>query len=88
MEFADKIVVCRSTQRGFLSHRGGSLLEAAQNLTENGGPMLFDPLSFALLLTLSVLAVIFLILAVERLWLMRKNSGPGAEDYRAGLIKY
>lgn len=50
--------------------------------------MIFDPVSFALLLTLSVLAVIFVILAVERLWLMRKNSATRSEDYRVGFTQY
>ena len=50
--------------------------------------MIFDPVSFALLLTLSVLAVVFVILAVERLWLMRKNSAARSEDYRMGAIEY
>ena len=44
--------------------------------------MLFDPVSFALLLTLCVLAVVFMILAIERIWLMRKNSATRSEDYR------
>ena len=46
---------------------------------------MFDPVSFALLLTLSVLAVVFLILAFERLWLMRKNSEHRSEDYGVGF---
>jgi hypothetical protein len=50
--------------------------------------MMFDPVSFALLLTLSVLAVVFGILAFERLWLMRKNNGGGSEDYRMGASEY
>jgi hypothetical protein len=50
--------------------------------------MLFEPLSFALFLTLCVLAVIFVILAVERLWLMRKNSGARSEDYPVSVIEY
>ena len=36
--------------------------------------MIFDPVSFALLLTFGVLAVVILILAFERLWLMRKKQ--------------
>lgn len=47
-----------------------------------------DPVSFALLLTLSVLAVICGILAIERLWLMRKNSGTRSENYRVGVSRY
>ena len=49
--------------------------------------MLLDPVSFALFLTLSVLAVVFAILAFERFWLMRKNSDPMSEDYRVGFIE-
>jgi len=49
--------------------------------------MTFDPVSFALLLTLSVLAVIFVILAIERLWLMRKNNTTRSENYRVGFIE-
>ena len=51
-------------------------------------PMMFDPVSFALLLTLGVLAVVFVILAAERIWLMRKNSGSSSDDYRMGIIEY
>ena len=50
--------------------------------------MMFDPVSFALLLTLGVLAVVFVILAAERIWLMRKNSGSRSDDYRMGIIEY
>lgn len=49
--------------------------------------MLYDPVSFAILLTLCVLAVIFVILAVERLWLMRKASGARSEDYPVSVIE-
>jgi|GEM_PF-3857400 len=47
-----------------------------------------DPVAFALLLTCSVLAVIFGILAYERLWLMRKNSDAKPEEYRMGVSEY
>lgn len=51
-------------------------LEAAHLSYLIGTLMLLDPVSFALFLTLSVLAVVFVILAFERFWLMRKNSDP------------
>ena len=50
--------------------------------------MMFDPTSFALLLTLSVLAVVLGILAFERFWLLRKNSETGAKEYGAGTGEY
>ena len=50
--------------------------------------MMFDPASFALLLTLSVLAVVLGILAFERLWLLRKNSETGTKEYRVGTSEY
>jgi hypothetical protein len=50
--------------------------------------MIFDPASFALLLTLSVLAVVVGILAFERLWLMRKDNEAGAKEYRVGASEY
>ncbi len=50
--------------------------------------MMFDPVSFALLLTLSVLAVVLGILAFERLWLMRKDSRAGAKEVRVGASEY
>ena len=50
--------------------------------------MIFEPVSFALLLTGGVLAVIFGILAFERLWLTRKNNGTQSEEYRMGATEY
>ena len=55
---------------------------------QDGNEMMFDPASFALLLTLSVLAVVLGILAFERFWLLRKNSETGAKEYGAGTGKY
>ena len=57
-------------------------------LHQDGNIMIFDPASFALLLTLSVLAVVVGILAFERLWLMRKNNQAGAKEYRVGASEY
>lgn len=58
------------------------------NLTTNGIRMVFEPVYFALLLTAAVLAVIFGILIVERLWLSKRNNGNQSEDYRMSVIEY
>ena len=50
--------------------------------------MVFEPVYFALLLTAAVLAVIFGILIVERLWLSKRNNGNQSEDYRMSVIEY
>ena len=53
-----------------------------------GRGMLFEPVSFALLLTAVVLAIICGILAFERLWLIRKNNGSRSEKYRVSAIEF
>lgn len=50
--------------------------------------MVIDLVSFALLLTVCILAVICGILAFERIWLMKKNDKSRSENFRVGISRY
>ena len=52
-----------------------------QTLSIKKVPM-FNPIAYGLFLTTTVLAIIIVILAVEKIWLMKKSHIAGSEKYR------
>jgi hypothetical protein len=51
---------------------------------------MFNPVAYGLFLTTTVLTIIIVILAVEKIWLMmmKKNHMAGSEKYRTSSTEY
>jgi hypothetical protein len=49
---------------------------------------MFNPVAYGLFLTITVLTIIIVILAVEKIWLMKKSHVAGSEKYRPRSTEY
>lgn len=49
---------------------------------------MFSPVAYGLILTTTVLTIIIVILAVEKIWLMKKSPMAGSEKYRTNPTEY
>ena len=49
---------------------------------------MFSPVAYGLFLTTTVLAIIIVILAVEKIWLIKKSHVAGPEKYRTNPTEY
>lgn len=90
MVFANTISVCLYAgahkeiffRMGRLSERGRPKTISIKEVH------MFNPVTYGLLLATSVLTIIIVILAVERIWLMKKNHMADSEKYRTNSIEY
>jgi|GEM_PF-1614134 len=49
---------------------------------------MFNPVVYGLILTTTVLTIIIVILAVEKIWLMKKTHIAGSEKYHTSSTEY
>jgi len=49
---------------------------------------MFNPVVYGLFLITTVLTLLIVILAVEKVWLMKKNHMAGSEKYRTSSTEY
>jgi hypothetical protein len=88
--FANKILVCLYAgahkeiffRMGRFSERGRPKTISIKEVH------MFNPVAYGLFLTTTVLTIIIVILAVEKIWLMKKNHMAGTEKYRPNSTEY